>query len=296
MKRSVFQLGFSFIVVLATCISAFSQADVSTATIKGMVTDSNNAVVAGATVTAKSIERGVTRTARTDAEGNYVLQTLQPGMYEVRIEASGFETTVLSKLELTVGLVGVYDVQLKPGGVSAEVIVTADAPCFAADDIFCNYISEAARIVEEGLATPAQVDQIVDDAIAEAAAQKADLVVLPETLTYYATGRTMADCSETVPGPSTEYFGSLAKRHDMYIVAGLIERDGRLVYNTAALVGPDGKLVGKYRKATLPRSEIESGIQPGDIILRDHRLSLRRLQQIDRAQRMDLFLPPRVRI
>lgn len=45
-------------------------------------------------------------------------------------------------------------------------IITADAPCFAADDIFCNYVSEAARIVEEGVATAAQVDAIVHDAIA----------------------------------------------------------------------------------------------------------------------------------
>lgn len=44
-------------------------------------------------------------------------------------------------------------------------IVTADVPCFAADDIFCNYCAEAARIFEEGLATPAQVDRIVNDAI-----------------------------------------------------------------------------------------------------------------------------------
>jgi enoyl-CoA hydratase/3-hydroxyacyl-CoA dehydrogenase len=44
-------------------------------------------------------------------------------------------------------------------------IVTADVPCFAADDIFCNYCSEAVRIVEEGLASPAQVDKIVNDAI-----------------------------------------------------------------------------------------------------------------------------------
>lgn len=44
-------------------------------------------------------------------------------------------------------------------------IVTADVACFAADDIFCNYISEAARIVEEGIATPAQVDRVVDDEI-----------------------------------------------------------------------------------------------------------------------------------
>jgi enoyl-CoA hydratase / 3-hydroxyacyl-CoA dehydrogenase len=44
-------------------------------------------------------------------------------------------------------------------------IVTADAVCFAADDVFCNYCAEAARIVAEGTATPAQVDAIVNDAI-----------------------------------------------------------------------------------------------------------------------------------
>lgn len=44
-------------------------------------------------------------------------------------------------------------------------IVTADVPCFAADDIFCNYIAEAARIAAEGIATPAQIDRIVNDAI-----------------------------------------------------------------------------------------------------------------------------------
>ena len=44
-------------------------------------------------------------------------------------------------------------------------VATADVECFAADDIFCNYISEAARIVEEGIANPAQVDRIVNDAV-----------------------------------------------------------------------------------------------------------------------------------
>ncbi|WP_153556829.1 carbon-nitrogen hydrolase family protein [Roseimaritima sediminicola] len=99
--------------------------------------------------------------------------------------------------------------------------------------------------------------------IADAARQRADLVVLPETLTYYGKGGTYADSAETIPGPSTEYFGKLAKQHDLYIVAGLLERDGHLVYNTAALIGPQGELVGKYRKVTLPRGEIEGGIMPG---------------------------------
>ncbi|MBI5480122.1 MAG: 3-hydroxyacyl-CoA dehydrogenase/enoyl-CoA hydratase family protein [Deltaproteobacteria bacterium] len=44
-------------------------------------------------------------------------------------------------------------------------VITADVECFAADDVFCNYISEAARIAAEGVATPAQVDRIVNDAI-----------------------------------------------------------------------------------------------------------------------------------
>lgn len=99
--------------------------------------------------------------------------------------------------------------------------------------------------------------------IAEAAAKKADLVVLPETLTYYGTGKEMSECAETVPGPSTAYFGTLAKQHNLYIVAGLVERDGKTIYNTSALIGPDGKMVGKYRKVTLPRSEITSGVTPG---------------------------------
>jgi len=44
-------------------------------------------------------------------------------------------------------------------------VITADVPCFAADDIFCNYCAEAARIHVEGLATVEQVDRIVNEAI-----------------------------------------------------------------------------------------------------------------------------------
>ena len=100
--------------------------------------------------------------------------------------------------------------------------------------------------------------------IAQAAEQDVDLIVLPETLTYYHSKGSYADAAEPIPGPSTEYFGALAKQHDMYIVAGLIERDRHLIYNVAVLLGPDGNIVGKYRKVTLPRGEIEGGVMPGD--------------------------------
>ncbi len=100
--------------------------------------------------------------------------------------------------------------------------------------------------------------------VEQAAAKKADLLVLPETLTQTGLGKTYAEVAEPIPGPSTEYFGALAKKHDLYIVAGLVEREGHLIYNVAALIGPDGKLVGKYRKVTLPRGEIEMGVAPGN--------------------------------
>ncbi|NUQ66610.1 MAG: carbon-nitrogen hydrolase family protein, partial [Pirellulales bacterium] len=102
--------------------------------------------------------------------------------------------------------------------------------------------------------------------IADAAQQRADLVVLGETLTYAGRNPAVspAEAAEAVPGPSTEYFGELAKRHNLYIVAGLFERNEHLVYNVAVLVGPDGSLVGKYRKVTLPRGEWDNGVAPGD--------------------------------
>jgi predicted amidohydrolase/tetratricopeptide (TPR) repeat protein len=99
--------------------------------------------------------------------------------------------------------------------------------------------------------------------IAQAAQQKADLIVLGETLPYYGLGKTPVDTSEPVPGPSTEYFGALAKQHNLYIVLSVFERDRHLVYNTAIALGPDGTLVGKYRKVCLPRGEVASGVAPG---------------------------------
>ncbi len=102
-----------------------------------------------------------------------------------------------------------------------------------------------------------------DRFIEEAAQQKADLVVLPETLTQTGNGLSYVEAAEPIPGPSTVYFGELARKHGVYLVAGLVERDKHLVYNTGVLIGPDGKLIGKYRKVTLPRTEIEAGVAPG---------------------------------
>ncbi len=102
--------------------------------------------------------------------------------------------------------------------------------------------------------------------IAEAARQKADLVVLGETVPTASANvkpQKIHETAEPIPGPSTDYFGELAKKHNTHIVLSLYERDQHLVYNTAVLLGPDGQLIGKYRKVCLPHGEVEKGIAPG---------------------------------
>ena len=68
-------------------VSASGQVDVASATLKGVITDQHDALVAGATVTATSIDKGISRTAKTDTEGTYQIPALPPGAYKVEIEA-----------------------------------------------------------------------------------------------------------------------------------------------------------------------------------------------------------------
>lgn len=99
--------------------------------------------------------------------------------------------------------------------------------------------------------------------IADAAKRKADLVVLGETVPYVNTGKKPHEVAEPVPGPTTDYFGTLAKTNGTHVVLSVYEREKHLVFNTAVLLGPDGKLVGKYRKVCLPHAEVEAGVAPG---------------------------------
>ena len=87
----------------------------------------------------------------------------------------------------------------------------------------------------------------------EAAEAGARVIVMPEMAVTGYCWRDRAEIAplvETVPGPTTDLFVEIARRHGCYIVVGLAERDSMtdLYYNTAALVGPDG-LVCAYRKS-----------------------------------------------
>jgi len=67
-----------------------------------------------------------------------------------------------------------------------------------------------------------------------------------------------------VPGPATRPFEKLARENRVHLVLSVKERSGKAVYNSAALIGPDGKLIGVYRKVHLATSEGLSGLSAGD--------------------------------
>ena len=123
--------------------------------------------------------------------------------------------------------------------------------------------------------------------IEEAARRHADLVVLGETLTYAGVGSSYADCAESIPGPSTDYFGDLSKKHGLYLVCGLIERERHQLFNVAVLIGPEGKVAGKYRKVCLPDGEYDKGMSPG----RDYPVFKTRLGKIGMMICYDGFFP-----
>lgn len=90
-----------------------------------------------------------------------------------------------------------------------------------------------------------------------------DIVCLCEAITLVGTRQTVVEDARPIPGPDTKRLGAAARRNKLYVIAGLTERDGDTIYNTAVLLDRQGRLAGKYRKVHLPREEWKKGITPG---------------------------------
>ncbi len=75
--------------------------------------------------------------------------------------------------------------------------------------------------------------------------------------------------AEPIPGPSTDAFGKLAKKHKVVIIASLFEKRAAGVYhNTAAIIDADGSLLGIYRKMHIPDDPLyyeKFYFTPGDL-------------------------------
>lgn len=111
------------------------------------------------------------------------------------------------------------------------------------------------------------------DFVREAARQGAEVICLPELFrTQYfcqTEDHEYFQLAESIPGPSTKALGVVAREFGVVIVASLFERRAAgLYHNTAAIIGPDGGLMGRYRKMHIPDDPLfyeKFYFTPGDL-------------------------------
>lgn len=120
---------------------------------------------------------------------------------------------------------------------------------------------------EPAIARPFDNLNAIAERVRSAAAEGADIVVLPEladTGYMFESEAELAELASPIPdGTSARFLITLAQVLGVYIVCGLAERDGDAFYNSAILCGPDG-YIGKYRKLHLWNRE-KLFFQPGDV-------------------------------
>ncbi|MGE5419413.1 MAG: carbon-nitrogen hydrolase family protein [Chloroflexota bacterium] len=105
--------------------------------------------------------------------------------------------------------------------------------------------------------------QYYSDKIIEAGKLGADIICLGEGISIVSTGKNFEQAAETIPGPTSKSLGEAASKAGIYVIAGIYEREGSLIYNTAILIDRKGNVAGKYRKIHLPETEVTGGLTPG---------------------------------
>src|SRR5215207_1039164 len=106
---------------LLVALSATAFAQLETGQITGRVTDPNGALVPGAAVTVKSVETGAERAATADAEGSYTVTNLQPGLYDVTVQAQSFAKST-QRVRVTVGAKASLETQLSVTAIEGETV------------------------------------------------------------------------------------------------------------------------------------------------------------------------------
>jgi predicted amidohydrolase len=106
---------------------------------------------------------------------------------------------------------------------------------------------------------------IAVDRITAAAASGVDLVCLPEMFPTGFDYEYIRERAEPISGPFMTALGETARDAEVHLVCGSFpEREGDEIYNTAVLLGPDGEIIGKYRKIHLfPLMEENLHLSPG---------------------------------
>src|SRR5215207_1403605 len=114
------------LVITFTCVIPAS-AQTDRGSITGTVTDPNGSVVANAKVTATNLNNGEVRTTNTSGEGTYTFPELKADPWKLSVEAAGFNTATIEKVQVAVQVVRRADIQLQVGVVTIVVVIANDA-------------------------------------------------------------------------------------------------------------------------------------------------------------------------
>ncbi len=88
--------------------------------------------------------------------------------------------------------------------------------------------------------------------------QKVNLIIFPELATTgYENGVNFTELAEQLPGYTTNFLGKLANDFQVHIAVGMVVKHKveSVIYNSAVLIGPDGEVMGEYRKVHLKGEE-----------------------------------------
>ena len=113
--------------VLAMPMGLLAQSRLTAADIQGTIRDQSGAVLPGVTVTATNVATNQSRTTVTDREGRYYIGALQPGVYTISAELSGFAPQKRKDLRLQIGQLAELQFNLRAGAAEA-ITVSARAP------------------------------------------------------------------------------------------------------------------------------------------------------------------------
>src|SRR5438552_1627144 len=124
---SMFRSAATAVVLALSLLAVRPAAAQSTATLQGTVTDSQNAIMPGVSVTITNTATGVERTAVTDGAGQYVAASLNPGQYKVVARIPGFSDQT-ADVTLEVAQIAVVNMKLGLAAIAENVIVTGSTP------------------------------------------------------------------------------------------------------------------------------------------------------------------------
>ncbi len=115
-------------VLLALSALPYASAQPNQANVSGVITDVQEASVAGASVIAADSATGVKTTVTTNASGFYSIPNLPVGAYTLTVEAQGFRRYVRDQITISTGQVLGLNIRLELGGVNESVTVSGEAP------------------------------------------------------------------------------------------------------------------------------------------------------------------------